>query len=38
MLKNKSIKVREPGLLSPNLEKRLVEGKNIIDYFAPELK
>lgn len=38
MLKDKGLKVREPGLLSPSLEKRLVEGKNIIDYFAPELK
>lgn len=38
MLKDKSLKIREPGLLTPSLEKRLSENKNLIDYFAPELK
>ena len=38
MVKDKSIKLREPGLLTPFVEKRLVEGRGAIDYFAPELK
>lgn len=38
MIKGKNIRLREPGLISPSAEKRLIEGKNIIDYFAPELK
>ena len=38
MVKDKSIKLREPGLLTPFVEKRLVEGRGTIDYFAPELK
>ena len=38
MIKGKNIRLREPGLISPTVEKRLIEGKNIIDYFAPELK
>lgn len=25
-------------MLAPSIEKRLIEGKNTIDYFAPELK
>ena len=38
MIKGKNIRLREPGLISPSVEKRLIEGKNAIDYFAPELK
>jgi serine/threonine protein kinase len=38
MIKDKSIRLREPGMLTPSVEKRLIESKNIIDYFAPELK
>jgi len=25
-------------MLAPSLEKRLIDSKNLIDYFAPELK
>lgn len=38
MIKDKNIKIREPGLIAPYVEKRLIENKNTIDYFAPELK
>lgn len=38
MVKDKNIKLREPGLLTPSVEKKLVEAKHTIDYFAPELK
>ena len=38
MVKDKGIKLREPGLLSPSVEGRLAEKKGFIDYFAPELK
>jgi serine/threonine protein kinase len=38
MIKDKSVRLREPGLLTPPIEKRLVESKGTIDYFAPELK
>lgn len=38
MIKDKNIKLREPGMLAPSVEKRLIDSKNVIDYFAPELK
>lgn len=38
MIANKSIRIREPGLLTPLVEKKLGESKGLIDYFAPELK
>jgi serine/threonine protein kinase len=38
MIKDKNIRLREPGMLTPIVEKKLIESKNIIDYFAPELK
>lgn len=38
MVKDKNIKIREPGMLAPSVEKRLIDGKNTIDFFAPELK
>ena len=35
MIKDKGIKLREPGMLTPAVEKKLVDSKHIIDYFAP---
>ena len=35
MIKDKGLKLREPGLVSPSIEGRLAEKKGIIDYFAP---
>jgi len=35
MIKDKGIKIREPGMLTPTVEKKLTESKHIIDYFAP---
>lgn len=37
MIKNKNIKIREPGLITPFLENKLIMSTKI-DYFAPELK
>ncbi len=37
MIKNKNIKIRQPGLLTPFIENKLITSTKI-DYFAPELK
>ena len=34
MIKNRNIKLREPGLLSPFIEKKLNSSQEV-DYFAP---
>lgn len=34
MIKNKNIKIREPGLLTPFIESKLMASTKI-DYFAP---
>lgn len=37
LIKDKNIKLREPGLLTPFIETKLMSSTKI-DYFAPELK
>lgn len=38
MIHNTNVKIREPGLLTPIVEKKLQANSNVIDFFAPELK
>ena len=37
MVKDKNLKIREPGILTPYIENKLYSSIKI-DYFAPELK